>query len=429
MSRRGFLATSVAGVAGLVLGSACGPADDTLNFMHPADPTGVVQRQIDRWNRGSHPFLVQWLQAPSAKDQYFQQLRSQLQAGGGPIDVISGDVTWTAQLGANGWVEDLTALSRRAYPNGTFLPAPQEAVSWDGRVWAIPWLLDLGMLWFRTDLLAQAGVAQPPATQQELLPVAQEARARSGAKYGLVYPGAADEDGVCTADEYIWNAGGEILTPSDPTRILIGGAEAIAGLSAERLTITSGLAPPLVTTWRQQDAIASFLDGEAVFLRAWSGVLPLVGRQGTGPGRVRSRSQLSAASLPALAPSVQPASCLGGWNLYVNAASRKKQAAWAFASYLAAPAQARERTRAGLLTPRSATLGDRSLLGLAPTARLAGAIAPDARSRPVSPIYADLSLRMQAACNASLQGTSTPSAVAAQLQTDLQQLVDQGGPG
>jgi hypothetical protein len=44
---------------------------------------------------------------PSDTGQYFDQLRTEFQAGCGEIDIITGDVIWPAQFAANGYILDL----------------------------------------------------------------------------------------------------------------------------------------------------------------------------------------------------------------------------------------------------------------------------------------------------------------------------------
>ena len=429
LTRRRFIGAGagLVGAASLGLLDACTGSGDTLNFMHPAEPTGVVQQQIDRWNDRQPKYPVVWLQAPTSVEQYFEQLRSQFQAGGGPLDVISGDVTWTAELGANGWVTDLTSEVQGAYPRGTFLGAWGASASWDGKVWAVPWIADLGLLWYRADLLRRAGIAGSPATEDQLLAIAADVVKQAGIPYGLVYPGAPGEDQVCTTLEYIWSAGGDVLDPGNPTRVVIGDAAAINGLAAQRGTITSGVTPAEVAGWRQEDAIASFLSGDAVFLRGPSSVRRRVGWQGSGAHRVTSRAQVGAAAPPVAAAGSRPASCAAGWLLFVNATSRKKEQAWPFVAYLADTAQSQERARAGYPSPRAALYRDHRVRQSATVLGLAEPAVADARPRPDSPVYADLSLRMQALFGQSLRGTVTPPAAAAQLEADLQQIVDEGG--
>jgi trehalose/maltose transport system substrate-binding protein len=49
---------------------------------------------------------VNYREMPSDTGHCFDQLRTEFQAGGGDIDVITGDVIWPAQFSANGYILD-----------------------------------------------------------------------------------------------------------------------------------------------------------------------------------------------------------------------------------------------------------------------------------------------------------------------------------
>jgi multiple sugar transport system substrate-binding protein len=432
VTRREFLATGSLAVAGLSVLAACGGSSGgggggggNLILTHGPEDSGTLQKQLDRWNSGNHGFKVTWRKAPADSGQYFDQLRTQFQAGGGDVDVISGDVVWPAQLGANGWVEDLTSRFNKGLNRSSFLPGPIQAVTWNGKTWALPWFTDLGMLWYRTDFLQSAGVANPPKTFEELTSIANEVRAKLGVKYGIVFQGAAYEGGVCNGLEDIWNSGGDVLDRSNAKKVVIDSPQAAAGLSAERGLVASGVAPQAVSTFKEMDAHTAFLNGDSVFMRNWPYVYGLIGKQGTGPNAVKSTDQVGLVPLPVSSPGGSHYSCLGGWNLFINAASQKKDQAWELMTYLAAPEQVKERTIAGgYLSPLTASYSDQDLLQKAPVLRLAKEIAPGSRARPVSPVYSDLSLKMQTGFNDSLKGTTLPDQEARTLQGDLQSIVD-----
>jgi len=65
------------------------------------DTTGNLQRLVKRFNdQNKGEFQTKYRVMPADSGQYFEQLRTQFQAGGGSIDVIGGDVIWPAQFAA-----------------------------------------------------------------------------------------------------------------------------------------------------------------------------------------------------------------------------------------------------------------------------------------------------------------------------------------
>ena len=55
---------------------------------------------------------------------------------------------------------------------------------------------------------------------------------------GFVFQGDAYEGGVCNGCEYFWFAGGNVLDPEDPSKVIIDSPESAAGLAIERGMIT-----------------------------------------------------------------------------------------------------------------------------------------------------------------------------------------------
>jgi multiple sugar transport system substrate-binding protein len=117
-------------------------------------------------------------------------------------DVLQLDVIWTAEFAGAGWILPLEAP---ATDISDFLPAAVAAAEWQGRLYAVPWFVDVGLLYWRTDLLAA-----PPRSLAELRDAArrlQDARTR----FGLVWQGARYEGLVTVFLEHLGAFGGGIL--------------------------------------------------------------------------------------------------------------------------------------------------------------------------------------------------------------------------
>jgi ABC-type glycerol-3-phosphate transport system substrate-binding protein len=115
ISRRQFLRLGGAGLAGMaVLGAAsCGGGEEggagSITFTFGPDEGGGLRALIDRFNQQNKGGIqVTWRQTPAASDEYFDQIRSELQSGKSEVDVIGGDVIWPAQFAANGFILDLS---------------------------------------------------------------------------------------------------------------------------------------------------------------------------------------------------------------------------------------------------------------------------------------------------------------------------------
>jgi multiple sugar transport system substrate-binding protein len=162
-SRRQFLRLGGAGLAGMALlgaGAGCGGGggqSGDLVFAMGTDTSGTLDDLVNKFNeQNKGEFQVRYRQMPSDTGQYFDQLRTELQAGASEIDVIGGDVIWPAQFAANGWILDVSDRFPES-ERQQFLPAPVDSLVYEGTIYGVPWFTDAGMLYYRSDLLEEAG--------------------------------------------------------------------------------------------------------------------------------------------------------------------------------------------------------------------------------------------------------------------------------
>src|SRR4051812_47123115 len=105
------------------------------------------------------------------------------------FDVMMLDVIWIPEFARAGWLLDLTPALAPGELDAHF-PAAAEAARWDDRVWALPWNFNVGVLYYRKDLLARYGIA-PPRTDAELAHAVERIRAaeRDPKLEGFVWQG------------------------------------------------------------------------------------------------------------------------------------------------------------------------------------------------------------------------------------------------
>ena len=433
ISRGEFLRLSAEGLAGAVLLGAAGcygedRSDRTpvkLTFSHGPDESGTFRQQVEEFNRlHAGEIEVHYREMPADTGQYYEQLRTEFQAGGGEIDVISGDVTWPARFAAEGWISDLTELfSREAREQ--YLPYTVQSNTYEGAVYGMPWFTDAGMLFYRKDLLEESGISEPPGTWDELKEQARRVQRDTGVKLGYVFQGADYEGGVVNGLEYVWTSGGDVLDPRNPDEVVIGSEQALEGLRVEQGMVTDRVAPKAVSSYKELESYTVFLDGDAVFMRNW----PFAYALSTEPTRSSIRpEQIGVTPLPVSTEGGSTYSGLGGWNLLVSATSGNRDAAWAFIQYLSAAEQQRTRALKGSYLPTlEALYEDDEVLETMPILALGREAIQSARPRSSSPSYPEMSRKMSEQFNALLRGVSSPEQVTSTLQTELASMVEQGG--
>jgi multiple sugar transport system substrate-binding protein len=434
ISRRRFIQITGTGLADVALleitgcggGGGGGGGSGEFTFAMGQDTTGVLPELVDNFNTEYEgQYKANYREMPTDTGRYFDQLKTEFQAGGGDIDLIGGDVIWPAQLAEPGYILDLsdrfTEEDRQA-----FLPGPVESNTYEGRIYGVPWYTDVGLLYYRQDLLEQSGFSEPPATWDELKEQAQKVMQDSGTENGFIFQGSNYEGGVVNGLEYIYSHGGAVLDDNGQSKVVIDSPKSARGLQTERSMIEDGVAPQAGTTYTETESEALFLRGDAVFPRTWP---QLYSKAGDPEQSSIDQDRLGVAPLPA-GEGGRSSGGLEGWNFFINAASdpETQDAAYEFIRFATSPEQQRFYALEGSRLPTVQELyDDQEVLDAVPVIRLAGEQAlHDARPRPVSPFYSDMSLEMAEQFNASLNGEVSPEEALGTLQESLTEIVEQG---
>ena len=431
LSRRDFLKVGGAGLAGTALlgaagcggGQQQGGGPTRVVFTSAPDGTGTTEKLIQKFNdQNKGKYNVVFREGSADTGQRFDQIRTQMQAGGGDLDVILGDVIWTAQLAANGWISDLSDRFTDS-DRQDFLPGSVEAIIYEGKAYGMPWFTDTGLLYYRKDLLEKSGYNGPPKTWDELKEMALKVKEDSGIKYGFVFQGAEYEGGVCDGCEFIWTHGGNILDPHDATKVVVDSPQAAAGLATERSMIESGVSPRAVTTYKETEGDGVFLRGDSVFYRCWPYVYSLAG---TSDFPDVKPEQVGVSELPS-ADGKPGNGTVGDQPFYISESSKNPDGAWELIKFMTDPEQQKFRAIEGSYLPtRSALYDDQDILQKVPVVGLAKEALQHTRPRPVSPYYSDMSLEMAEQFNRTLKGEVTPEEGVRILQRELESLIEQG---
>jgi multiple sugar transport system substrate-binding protein len=376
----------------------------------------VLRRQLARFME-THPGIrVVQRPTPDAADQRHQLYVQWLNAGASQPDILQLDAIWTPEFAAAGWILDL----ERFHPNSSdFFPATIVENQWNKHLFALPWFVDVGMLYWRTDLMAAA-----PTTFADLERVAARAKAERGLKYGLVWQGARYEGLVTVFSEYLGAHGGSIL---EGTRVTVNSPAAVQALTTMRDEIyRDGIVPSSVLTWHEEESRFAFQNGEAVFMRNWP--YPYAQMNDSSASRVAGRYAI--APMPA-APGGRPTAALGGANLAINVNSDHPEAAWAVIDYLTQPEQMIERAKVVGQFPTRPALYDEPALAraLAEPVAQARLVIEHAVPRPVTPVYTQLSDILQIDLHRALTRQLEPAAALAHAAREMQALLDRAGLG
>ncbi|MBI3047441.1 MAG: ABC transporter substrate-binding protein [Acidobacteria bacterium] len=399
--------------------AACAPSSRPGPLTFSGSAVGaeadVVRRQLARFGERYPGVRVELRVTPDAADQRRQLYVQWLNARTEEPDVLQLDVIWTAEFAAAGWILPLDAAVPDA---GDFVPAALTAARWRGTLYAVPWFIDVGLLYRRTDLVPEA-----PRSLSGLRDAARRAVETGAAPFGLVWQGARYEGLVTVFLEHLGAFGGGIL--DEDGRVIVDAAPAVSALTFMRDALApAGFAPPSVLTWQEEQARFAFQNGDAVFMRNWPYAWGLL----ADASRSRVAGRFAVAPFPA-ADGGRPTAALGGAQLAVNAHTADPALARELVAFLTAPEQMLERARLAAQLPARQSLYDSDALAGAlplPLDQIGAAIAA-AQTRPVTPVYSELSEILQVRLHRALTGQQEPAAALRDAAAEMRALLARAG--
>jgi multiple sugar transport system substrate-binding protein len=254
-------------LAALVVAGGCGTvARDARTVVTISGSTvgsegALLARQVARFMRLHPQIVVRVQRTPDDATQRHQLYVQWLNARAGDPDVLQLDVVWTPEFAAAEW---LLPLGRFAPATEDFFPATIAANRWAGELYGLPWFVDVGLLYWRTDLLPHE-----PRSLDELVTLAEAAtQGAAGVPYGIVWQGARYEGLVTVFLEYLGGFGGRIT--DDAGRAVVDSPEAVRALTFLRDQLhTRRVAPVDVLTWHEEEVRFAFQNGRAAVMRNW----------------------------------------------------------------------------------------------------------------------------------------------------------------
>jgi multiple sugar transport system substrate-binding protein len=401
-SRRKFLqgAGFAAGALALGLPRRARAADRTEITFASAKFFGkeTVGQVVEAYNQAQSKVHVTYIELPppSSSTEVHQALVQQLARRNGTPDVFTQDVVWIAEFAGAGW-----ALALDEYFNPSvqsqYFPGLIAACTYNSKLTALPWFVDSGMLYYRKDLLDGAG-AKPPETWDDLVTIAQGIQKSGKADFGYLWQGKQAEVLVCDLVEAIASNGGSILT-SDGKKGALNDDKAVAAVQFLYDTINkSKISPSDVLSWDEEPSRQPFTAGRSAFLRNWSYVYGIA--QDKSASSVVDK--VGVVPLPHFAGG-KSAACLGGYQYGINAATKNKEAAVDFLTWMSSPeTQLHFALQLGIAPTRPDVFDNAQLGKEQPFMQQLKSVFTGATPRPVTPKYAQVTLAIQSGVSKAL---------------------------
>jgi len=386
---------------------------------------GAVGNALELCKQGAEAWAkktgnsVKVISTPNSTTERLALYQQLLAAGSSDIDVYQIDVIWPGTLKSH--FIDLKPYSKGA--EAAHFRSIVENNTVDGKLLAMPWYTDVGLLFYRKDLLAKYG-AKPPESWAELSDIAAriqdgERKAGNDKMWGFVWQGRAYEGLTCNAVEWIDSYKGALLDASGHVTVNSPAAK-------QALTTASGwvgnISPEGVLNYQEEEARGVFQSGNAVFMRNWPYAWALAN---AADSPVSGKVGITA--LPKGGADGKHSATLGGWQLAVAKYSKHPELAADLVMYLTTEAEQKRRAIAGAYNPTIPSLyKDPEVLAANPFFAdlgpvLAGAVARPSRVTGVN--YPKVSNAFWDAVHAVLAKSTPPEEALAELDRNLKRML------
>jgi multiple sugar transport system substrate-binding protein len=354
---------------------------------------------VDAFNAKYPNITLKTVEFPPSADEQRNQFIQRQQAKSAECDLFSSDVIWTAEFASQKWLYDMTPYieSRKA----EFLAAPLETITYEDKIWGVPDTSDAAFLFIRKDKISET-----PTTWQQVYELAKT-------EGGMIFQGAPYEGLTCNFLELAFAAGGEILS-EDGTKSVIDSPENLKALEAMAGAVQDGAAPKAVTTYMEPESITAWQTLDYSILRNWTYAYAV--SQST-PGL---KNKFEVVPFPEFEGGGK-AAILGGHNGVISAFTDNAGASLQFVDFLSSPEhQVKVATDASLAPVLNSAYDDAAVKKALPYSEELRTTIEQARARPVSPVYPQISQAIYKNVNAAISGQMEPKAALEQAQSDIE---------
>lgn len=254
-------------------------------------------------------------------------------AGTGAIDVYQADQPWIAEFAAGGFLEPLgDKLAEEDIAD--FFPVALSTVTYDGEIYALPYLVHNSVMYYRTDLFRQAGLNGAPATWDEYRTYAKKLTRdidNDGRVdvYGTLIEGKQHTEAAAKFMDVLYQAGGAIL---DEQGKLVFNSQPTLDAFNLMLAIQyeDKASPPGAVGFDCTDMHNLFMQSKLAMAPNW----PYMYSLANNPEQSKVVGKFDVAVQPG---KVKRVAAVFSWGYGISSHSRNKDAAWQFVKWATSP--------------------------------------------------------------------------------------------
>lgn len=379
----------------------------------------LMRRLFDDYQKANPNVKIDIETGGATSELQRQYLSTVLNAKDSAIDIFMIDVVNPAQYYSSGWIEPLNSyLGDTAAVLKPYLPVYASANVVDGKIAALPAFADSMFMYYRKDLLAKHGVAEPK-TWDELAAASKKIMAAEGnpALQGLSIQGAPIEGAVCTFLLPYWSQGKDFNDAAG--KMTLDKAAAVKGMNTWLGLVDQGVMKKNIAEVKTGDTVNEFKAGQVVFAINWGFAWDRF--QGDKDSTVQGK--VGVMPLPAVAGG-KSATCIGGWQWAVSAFSKHKAEAAKLVRYASSPQASQFLAIEGSLMPVYAeTYTQADVVKAVPWFKDAAPVVLAGKSRPKSDRYGEVSDVIRTSTSAVLARTKSAAEGVDEIESRLRRVM------
>jgi multiple sugar transport system substrate-binding protein len=393
----------------------CGPAKSTVATIHilTQDQAGMKPAEIDQIARDFEALNpdIKVVMEYVGYDAIHDKVVTGMAATPPAYDASMVDVIWPDEFIKNGYLLDVTSRITPEMKSGIF-PASWNGVTRNGKIYGMPWLMDVKYFMYNKDILTKAGFNAPPKTWEELMTQAQAIKTQGLAEFPITWSWNQKEGVVCDYTVLLYGNGGTFLDASG--KPAFNNEKGVQVLTWMKKSIDDGLTNPSAISSDESAVETDFLAGKSAFAVNWLNQYA----DSNKPDMSQIVGQVAIAPMPVFAAGqaagIVSSSVDGSSSFAIMATTPNPDQVWKFLTYLTSN-EVQTKFSAEMLPIWQADFqGDAltKLLAATPTNPVTvpaflGQF-PYANERPTVPYYNEASAALQLAIQEALTGIKTP---------------------
>jgi multiple sugar transport system substrate-binding protein len=380
-------------------------AKGEITYCQGKDTTGETKAWGKQFNEKhkSEGLSVKIVEFPASADEQRTQFVQRQEAKSGDCDVFRSDVIWTAEFASQGWLYDLTPYIEDRRDD--FIQPSIDTATYDGKIWGVPHYTNAALLYYRKDKIDQV-----PTTWQDVY-------AQAADKGGIVFQGAAYEGLTCDWLEIAYAAGGSVIS-EDGKEATIDSPENVAATKLMADAVKNGAAPKAVATYMEPESLTAWQTGKPAMMRNWPYAY------GLSQDDPKLKGKFDVAPLPEF-EGAGKAAILGGGNNVISVYSKNPGGALAVVDFLAQQEwQTQLTAEFSQASPLKGTYEQPEVQKAIPFSDDLLTALEQAKPRPVSPVYPQISQAIYKNVNQALTGQKSPEDAMKQAQSDIQKALE-----